>query len=114
MLIDQDLIYRFEEGPVYFIDTGTPIFRKNDVEQLDTELLVNTLPFLLRWIFNTFFLNDVLNRYYDPHQVNIDLVANMYKEQRPDLVPFAVETINNHFTLELKPIKLEKVEKYYK
>ncbi len=103
-----------KEGPVYYIDTGTPIYRKNNVEQLNTDMLVNTTPFLLRWIFNTFFLEDVLNRYYDPRQVNIDLVANLYKEQRPDLVSFAVKIINRKRAADLEPLTVKEVEKYYK
>ena len=103
-----------EEGPVYYIDTGTPIYRKNGVEQLNTDMLVNTTPFLLRWIFNAFFLEDVLNRYYDPRRVDIDLVANLYKEQRPDLVPFAVEIINRRHAADLEPLTVKEVEKYYR
>jgi hypothetical protein len=103
-----------KDGPVYYIDTGTPIYRKNEIEQLNTDMLVNTTPFLLRWIFNTFFLDDVLSRYYDPRQVNIDLVANLFKEQRPDLVPFAVEIINRKRAADVEPLTVEEVEKYYK
>ena len=42
------------------------------------------------------FVDDVMNRYYDHRQVLIDIAANFYKEQRPELIPGTVEIFNQH------------------
>ena len=77
-----------------FIDTSTPLFRKNGVDQLDPELFLKSAPAFLRWVLRLFFLDDVINRYYDQRRVYMDLAANLYKEQQPALIPLAVKIIN--------------------
>ena len=97
-----------------FVDTSTPLFRKNGVEQLDPELLLQSAPGFLRWMLRLFFLDDVMNRYYDRRQVCIDLAANLYKEQKPELLPLTVEIMNSMFFGKEKPLSVEEVEKYYR
>jgi hypothetical protein len=51
--------------------------------------------------------------------VVIDLVANFYKEQRPDLVPDLLEAANEFFEEEMgelgiKPIEEKEVRDYYR
>jgi hypothetical protein len=99
---------------IYYIDTSTPFFRINGVEQLDPELFLKSAPFFLRWILRLFFLQDVINRYYDQRQVFIDLAANLYKEQRPDLVPLVIDVINRHQTSGQAPLTVDEVQKYYR
>jgi len=99
---------------LYFIDTSTPFIRRDGVEQLDPQLLLQSAPAFLRWLLRMFFVDDVMNRYYDPRQVLIDLVANLYKEQLAELVPMAVETINGIIGPDILPLKLTDVEKYYR
>jgi hypothetical protein len=99
---------------LYYIDTSTPLFRKEGVEQLDAELFLKSSPAFLRWILRRFFLADVLNRYYDPRLVCIDLAANLYKEQRPDLVAPAVELINRQLASGQDPLAIDEVKKYYR
>jgi len=103
-----------ERRTVYYIDTSTPLFRKNGVEQLDPELFLKSAPGFLRWILRRFFLEDVVNRYYDRRQVYIDLAANLCKEQRPDLIPLAVEIINRQPEMGLDPLTFEEVSTYYR
>jgi len=103
-----------DEGPMYYIDTSTPMYRKNGVEQLDTETVVKKTPIFLRQIVRWFLKDTILNRYYEPRQVCIDLTANLFKEQRPDLIPLALETINRHCPANAAPITLKEVEKYYR
>jgi hypothetical protein len=99
---------------IQYIDTSTPLMRKGGVEQLDPELFLQSAPSFLRWIIRSLFLEDVMNRYYDLRQVYVDLVANLFKEQRPDLVPEILPVVNRHLTEDLEPITLEEVQKYYK
>jgi hypothetical protein len=61
----------------------------------------------------------VLDRYYDPHLVAVDLVANFYKEQRPELIPGAVDVVRDFFSgeasaLDVAPITEEEVRAYYR
>jgi hypothetical protein len=97
-----------------FIDTSTPLFRKNGVEQLDPELFLKSAPAFLRWVLRLFFLDDVLNRYYDQRLVYMDLAANLYKEQQPALIPLAVKIINSIVSDNLKPLTEDEVAKYYR
>jgi hypothetical protein len=99
---------------ILYIDTSTPLYRINGVEQLDPELLLQSAPSFLRWIIRLLFLRDVMNRYYDQRMVYIDLAANLYKEQRPDLILNAIDIINQHLSDNQKPLKMEEVEKYYR
>ncbi len=99
---------------MYYIDTSTPFFRINGIEQLDPELFLKSAPAFLRWILRLFFLKDVINRYYDQRQVFIDLAANLYKEQRPDLVPVAIDVINRRQVSDQAPLTIDAVQKYYR
>jgi hypothetical protein len=99
---------------VIYVDTSTPLFRKEGVEQLDPEPLLQSAPVFLRWILRLFFLDDVMNRYYDKRQVFIDLAANLYKEQRSDLIPATINVINEHLAISDKTLTLKEIEKYYR
>ncbi len=83
-----------DEGRLLYLDTSTPLFRIDGVEQLDPELLLASAPGFARAIIRAFFLDDVMNRYYDAHAVYVDLVANLYKEKHPELIPLCVQLIN--------------------
>lgn len=103
---------------VYF-DVNTPLVRRDGVEQLDTELFLRSAPSFLRWVLRLFVVQDVVNRYYDPRRVAIDLVANLYKEGRADLIPGWLEA-TNRFLAEtltdagLQPISEREVNAYYR
>jgi Family of unknown function (DUF6206) len=101
-------------GRVFYIDTSTPLFRIDGCEQLDPEKLLKSAPGALRWILRRFFLDDVMNRYYSHRDVVIDLIANLYKEQRPDLIAPVTATINQCSAVLDRPIKPEAVDRYYR
>ena len=66
---------------------------------------------LIRWLF----LEGVMTRYYDARLVTIDLIANFYKEQRPELIPGLVQAANNFFAgegkfLSIKPLTAKEIE----
>lgn len=103
-----------DESPLY-VDTSTPLFRVNQVEQLDTELFLRSAPSFMVWILRWLFLKDVVNRYYDFRLVAVDLVANFYKEQKPELIPEVIQAVNNFFAgLNIQPITEKQVSDYYK
>lgn len=99
---------------LYFIDTSTPLYRKDGLEQIDPELILQSAPGFLRWIIRWLFLDDVLNRYYEPRLVYTDLAANLFKEQRPDLIPACMDIVNKYLSNEKSPLTFKEVEKYYK
>jgi len=108
----------FVGDDVLYVDTSTPLFRVNGVEQLDTELFLRSAPSFLVWILRLLFLKDVVNRYYDFHRVAVDLVANLYKEQRADLIPDAIHIVNDFFAneardLNIAPLTEKEVHDYY-
>ncbi len=102
-----------------YLDTSTPIFRIDGVEQLEPELFLRAAPSFLRWVLRLFFLDDVMNRYYDLRQVTIDLLANLYKEQLPHLVPDFIIIANGFFGsamagLTIQEITEKEVRSYYR
>lgn len=99
---------------LYLVDTSTPFLRKKGVEQLDVETLLKSVPGLIRWAIRRLNLDDIIGRYYDTRKVLIDLVGNLHKEQRPDLIPPLLAVINGRLTDKLEPLKKEEVDSYYK
>jgi hypothetical protein len=108
-----------EKTELFYIDTGTPLMRKEGVEQLEPELFLRSTPSFLVWLIRLFFLEDVMTRYYDFRKVAIDCIANFYKEQRPGFIPMLVETANRFFAHEdaesgMAPITEKDVVSYYR
>ncbi|MBN1351381.1 hypothetical protein JXJ21_18330 [candidate division KSB1 bacterium] len=104
---------------VVFIDTSSPLYRVDGIEQLDAEIFLKSTPFFLRPVIRALFLQDVLDRYYDIHLDTVDLIANLYKEGRPEIIPLLISVANAFFANEMvdfgiQPITLEEVTKYYK
>ena len=97
-----------------YVDTSTPLLRRDGAEQLDPELFLKSAPSFLRWTIRLLFLKDVMNRYYCPRLVFTDLAANFFKEGREDLVPAALEIINSRLPPTDAPLTHREVEKYYK
>jgi hypothetical protein len=108
-----------ETATLWYMDTSTPLLRLGGVEQLDTELFLRSAPSFLAWILRLLYLQQVVDRYYDPHLVTVDLLANFYKEQRPDLIPGAVDTVNRWLAAggagrEVEPFTAAELEAYYR
>jgi len=102
-----------------YIDTSTPLMKKEGVERLDPELFLRSAPSFLVWLIRWLFLEGVMTRYYDARLVTIDLIANFYKEQRPELVPGLVQAANEFYASEgaslgVKPLTEKEIKAYYK
>jgi hypothetical protein len=109
------------EDPVKltYFDTSTPLMRKDGQEQLDPELFLRSAPSFLVWILRLFFVEDVMTRYYDFRRVAVDLIANFYKEQRPELIPDLVTEVNALLSSQdleggFTPITIKEVRSYYR
>ncbi len=104
--------------PVY-LDTSTPLIRRSGRELLNTDIFLKSVPPFLVWIVKLAFLQQVLDRYYDLHQVLIDFVANFYKEKQSHRIPLAIQIINAYLKqqatdLNIAPLSEKEVRKYYR
>ena len=116
---DPDTHQLAEDISLSYLDTSTPLYLHNGIEQFDPELVIRTTPRLLALIIRQFFLEDVMTRYYDPRKVVIDILANFYKEQRADLIPDLVGSANRFFDnggkeLGVEPISEKEISDYYR
>ncbi len=106
-----------ETVDLLYFDTSAPLLRQDGAEQLDPELFLRSAPSFLVWIIRLFLLDEVMNRYYDQRKVIIDVVANFYKEGRPELIPELVGRANDFLAaagLDLAPLSAQEIEAYYK
>ena len=102
-----------------YMDTSTPFIRVEGDEQLNTDLFLRSSPSFLVWMLKALFVEDVVARYYDQRRVTIDLIANFYKEQRPELIPDLIARANRFFAeeagyLDIEPIRDKDVRSYYR
>jgi Family of unknown function (DUF6206) len=100
-------------GELFYVDTSTPLFRVDGTEQIDPEPLLASAPVFLRWILRLFFVDDVIRRYYDLSAVLTDLTANLYKEQRADLIEPVCAEINRLTQHRLPPLSPPAIRSYY-
>jgi hypothetical protein len=101
---------------LYYIDTSSPLVRIKGVEQINTEIFIKSAASFLRPIIRTFFLRDVVDRYYDTRRVLIDLIANLYKEQCPRYIDGSIELANRIIRtkeLQIAPIVRKEIDGYY-
>ncbi len=103
-----------ESGEMAYIDTSTPLMLENGTERLDPELLLQSAPSFLRWLIRWLFLEDVMTRYYDRKLVYTDLIANLLKEQRPELVEAWIKTINGSTSDKMDALDRQTIEAYYR
>jgi len=82
------------EGPLLYLDTSTPLARRESKELLNTELFLKAIPVLVRPIVRATMLREVLDRYYNSRLVILDLIASFYTFRRPDAVPALIEDAN--------------------
>ncbi|MFX1480457.1 MAG: DUF6206 family protein [Promethearchaeota archaeon] len=108
-----------EASKLLYLDTSTPLFRRNNIEAMEAELFLKSAPSFLRFLIKALFLEEVVDRYYDWRLVAIDLIANFFKEQKPEIIPRLIKRMNQFFREEAKEfnigqITFEEVHKYYK
>jgi hypothetical protein len=102
-----------------YLDISTPFLRRDGYEHLDPELFLRSAPSFLVWILKLLFLEDVMTRYYDFRKVAVDIVANLIKEQRSEIVPAIVEVANRFLAGEIdgadfEPLSVKEVKSYYR
>jgi hypothetical protein len=107
-----------KDTKLFYLDTSTPMYRKSGNDAMEAVLFLKSAPPILNWILKAIYLQDVLDRFYDWRLVTVDLIANFYKEQKPELVPGLVKTVNEFFTSEapehdINPLTVEEVHSFY-
>ena len=94
-----------------YLDVSTPLIRDEaGRERLDLGLFISSLPWALRPLVRRFMLRGILEKYYQPRGVVIDLLGNLYKERLGELVPGFIAAANPHFDV---PITAAEVRRYY-
>jgi len=101
-----------------YIDTTTPLLRRNGVEQLDAEIFIRPLPRFSRSFIRRYVLQGVLDRYYTPRLIVLDLISNCIHYGRRDIVPRLVEIANAFFLGEpggdgFRPYSVGEIQRYY-
>ncbi len=99
---------------LYYIDTSTPFVKKQGEHQLDAQVVLKTVPGLLRRFIKDEVAQEVLDRYYDPRKNMIDLVANLFKEQKPDLIEPFMKIINRNLPDGIDHLTYKDVKSYYR
>ena len=85
-----------ERRLVYFYLT-TPLLRDaTGRSELDSDLFLAYLPWLLRRPVRRFVIPGLLDRYHDTRGVLMDLAANLVKERLDSWIPSVLETANVH------------------
>lgn len=99
------------DGVVYF-DVTTPMMRDaRGTERLETDLFLASLPWALRAVVRRFMLGSILDKYYSPRGVLVDLLGNLIKEGVPEHLPLGIEIVNQ--TIE-DPVDAAEVRRYYR
>ena len=77
---------------VVYLDVTTPLLRDGEgATELDTDVFLASLPWLLRPAVRRFVVPGIIDRYHDPRVVVLDLAANLLRERLDHLVPVVVE-----------------------
>jgi len=106
-----------DDGPLGYFDTSTPLLRRDGREGLNTELFLKAVPILLRPVVRAFLLQGIVDRYYDPRLVTLDLIASFYTFRRPDAVPALVADANRFLqdrmtAFQLAPYTIAEIRSY--
>jgi Family of unknown function (DUF6206) len=102
-----------------FLDTSTPFVRDRGRELMDAEAMLKSCPSFMVWLVKLLFLGDVVDRYYDKRRNVIDIIANLYKEGRADLIAPFIKAANEFFEgpaarYEIEPIAEKEIKSYYR
>jgi len=75
-----------------YLDVTTPLLRDGEgATELDTDVFLASLPWLLRPAVRRFVVPGIIDRYHDSRVVVLDLAANLLRERLDHLVPVVVE-----------------------
>lgn len=83
------------DGGLSYFDVTTPMMRDEvGRDVLDIDLFVASMPWALRGLVRRFALRAILDTYYRPRQVLVDLLGNFIKEGVSAWLPAGLEVVN--------------------
>jgi hypothetical protein len=95
-----------------YLDVTTPLVRGADGrEELDTDLFLASMPWLLRTPVKRFVIPDVIERYHRPRTVVLDLAANLVKERLDQHIPTVLSAVGDRVD---PPLREEEVRADYR
>ncbi len=102
-----------------YLDTNTPMIRRQGQEQLDPEPFLRAVPGPLLPVIRRAVLPEMLSRFYDFRRVAIHLVSRFYDEGRPELIPGIIDAVNWYFLAERReshfhPVTVEQVQRFHR
>lgn len=90
------------DGRLLYLDVTTPLFRdERGQDQVDYELFLASLPWLLRGAVRRFVAPGIVANYHDRRRVLTDLVANLYKERLERWIPAFLARVNRSVEVEI-------------
>jgi hypothetical protein len=100
-----------DAGELRYLDVTTPMLRaETGGERLPIAVFLASLPWALRPAVRRFMLRDILDKYYEPRGVVLDLLGNLFKEKLDPLLPRLLEVANEKISPAITP---EETERYY-
>jgi hypothetical protein len=103
------------EGELRYLDVTTPLLRdERGASELDTDLFLAALPWLLRPLVRTFLLKEILSHYFAPRPALKDLAANLHKERLVRWIPTVLELANAEREESDAALTEDECARYYK
>lgn len=101
-----------QSGELRYLDVTTPLLRTaQGEERLPINVFLASLPWALRPFVRRFMLQSILDKYYDPRGVVLDLLGNLFKERLTTLLPQFAERASERVSPRITPAE---AERYYR
>jgi hypothetical protein len=101
-----------DAGELRYLDLTTPLLRDEaGADRLDADLFLASLPWAMRGFVYRFVLRDVLDKYFDPRGIVVDLLANLYKEGLADRLEVLLPAIDAKLS---EPVTQRELGRYYR
>jgi hypothetical protein len=100
------------DGRLVYFDVTTPLMRDAaGASELDADVFLASLPWLLRAPVKRFVVPGIMARYHSPRTALLDLAANLVKERLDPLIPIVLQHANLSVT---PPLTEEEVRRDYR
>jgi hypothetical protein len=100
------------DGEVRYLDVTTPLLRDaSGTDELDADLFLASLPWALRPVVKRVMLTKIVDKYFEPRGVVLDLLGNLEKERLDHLLAPFLEIANAR--IEGEPITADEARRYY-
>ena len=98
-------------GELRYLDLTTPLVRdEHGKDQLDVGLFLASLPWALRGFVRRFRLAEILDKYFVPRGVMLDLLGNLHKERLGHLIAPFLDELGDRYA---PRITLAETKAYY-